>query len=70
VIPGLILLLMVTGLAAPVPVALAALGVVAAFVGWLAFLSWPVLDGKARTLRAVMLVLVVGTGVGRVYGWL
>ncbi len=70
VIPGAMLALMLTGLAAPVPVALVALAVVALFVGWLAVLSWPVLDLKGRFVRGLMLGLVIGSGVARVNGWL
>jgi len=70
VVPGLMLVLMLLGLAAPLYVALPALGVVALFVGWLAFLSWPVLDLKGRFTRGLMLGLVLGAGVARATGWL
>lgn len=70
VIPSAILALMLLGLSAPLPIALAALTVVTVFVGWLALLSWPVLDLKGRFVRGLMLGLVIGAGVARVNGWL
>ncbi len=70
VIPAVMLALMLIGLSAPVPVALVALGVAAAFVGWLALLSWPVLDLRGRLVRVLMVALVAGSAVARVNGWL
>jgi hypothetical protein len=64
------LLLMLVGLTAPLPYALPALAIAAAFVAWLAFLSWPVLSAGGRTLRIAMICLVVGAAVGRAAGWL
>ena len=58
-LPGLVVVLLVGGLAAPSPwgpVLLVGLGVV---LLWLAYLSWPALDGRARLLRVAMLALVV-----------
>jgi hypothetical protein len=48
----------VTGLAVPGWVGAAALVLVAAFLGWLAALSWPALDQNGRLLR---LAAVAGT---------
>jgi hypothetical protein len=64
------LVLMLVGLSAPLALALPALAIVAAFVGWLAYLSWPVLSSRGRLLRIVMVGLVVGAGVARAVGWL
>jgi hypothetical protein len=61
---------MLVGLVAPLPIALAALGVIVLFVLWLAFLSWPVLDTRGKLMRGIMLGLVVGAGVARTQGWL
>jgi len=47
------------GMLAPLPVALLALGLVLAFVAWIAFLSWPVVPTSGRLVRLLMLVLVV-----------
>jgi hypothetical protein len=44
--------------------------IAAGFVGWLAYLSWPLLTPGGRLLRGVMLGLVVGAAVGRCVGWL
>ena len=70
VIPAAMLVSMVVGLAAPLVFALPALAVVVVFVGWLALLSWPVLDASGRFVRGLMLSLVIGAGVARVQGWL
>jgi hypothetical protein len=64
------LVLMLVGLSTPLPYALSALAVAAAFVAWLAYLSWPVLSSGGRLLRIAMIGLVVGAGVSRATGWL
>jgi uncharacterized protein DUF6703 len=69
-IPLLVLVLMVVGLSGPVPVAMLAFAVLAAFVGWLAYLSWPALDLGGRVVRVLMLVVVIGSAVAQVTGWL
>ena len=69
-IPGAILLLMLVGLTAPLYAALPALLVIAAFVIWLAYLSWPVLDTKGRLVRGIMVGAVLAALVGRIGGWL
>jgi hypothetical protein len=69
-VPVAMLLLMLVGLSAPLPFALPALAIAAVFVGWLAFLSWPVLSSGGRILRTTMICLVVGAGVARAGGWL
>jgi hypothetical protein len=66
----MMLVLMLAGLSAPLPYALPALAVAAAFIAWLAYLSWPVLSSGGRLLRITMVCLVVGAGVGRAVGWL
>ncbi len=64
------LVLMLVGLSAPLYVAIPALGLVATFVIWLAYLSWPVLDTAGRLVRAVMVVAVAAAMIGRITGWL
>jgi Family of unknown function (DUF6703) len=54
-----VLLLMVVGLVAPLVIALPAFAVIAAFVGWLAYLSWPALDTRGRLVRALLVALVL-----------
>ncbi len=69
-VPTAMLVLMLVGLMAPLYVALPALVVIAGFVSWLAYLSWPALDARGRTIRVVLLAAVLVTAVGRVSGWL
>ena len=52
------LALLVGGLAAPLPVAVPLLLVLLAIVGWLTYLSWPVVHGTARYVRVATVVLV------------
>ena len=57
-LPGLVAVLLIGGLAAPPPLGLVLLGLLALLLLWLSYLSWPALDGRARVLRAAMLVLI------------
>jgi hypothetical protein len=45
------------------PAGAVALGLVALFLAWLAYLSWPALTPPARVLRAVATLAVVGAAV-------
>jgi hypothetical protein len=67
-VPAAILLLMVVGLSAPVLYAVPALVIVAVFIGWLAYLSWPLLPAGGRLLRAGMIALVAGSATARLTG--
>jgi hypothetical protein len=58
-IPLVSVLLLIGGLALPVAGGVACLLVLAAFIGWLTFLSWPAIVGTARVVRAVTLALVL-----------
>ena len=49
------------------PVGAALLAVLAALVGWLAYLSWPALPPNARLVRMLVLGLVVAAAI-RQYG--
>ncbi len=69
-IPLAVLFLMVVGLSAPLIAALPAFALLAAFVGWLAYLSWPALDTRARLVRGFVLAVVVGSAVAQIGGWL
>jgi len=69
-IPAVMVALMVTGLLAPLLVALPAFALVAVFMSWLAFLSWPVIERGQRAARAAMIAVVLFAAVGRVAGWL
>ena len=70
VIPGLVLVLMLVGLAAPLAFALPALGLIALFVGWLAYLSWPILTMRGRLTRGLLIGIVLGSAVARAMHWL
>ena len=66
--PGCDAVLTLTGLYSPLPIAIPALVVAAAFVLWLAVLSWPLLERSGRLLRGVMVGLLVGAIVARLTG--
>ena len=58
-LPALIIgLLLLAGLLPPLLSALCLLPVLT-LVGWLSYLSWPTLDGRARVLRLLVLVGLV-----------
>jgi hypothetical protein len=58
VVPVVIILLMFVGLVKDNALGGIALLLVSAFVGWLLYLSWPLLEGRARILRALTVLLV------------
>ena len=58
VLPLLVAVLLIGGLAAPPAYGVPLLLVLSALLGWLSYLSWPALDGRARTVRAAMLALI------------
>ena len=58
VLPVLVAVLLIGGLAAPMPYALPLLVALGLLLAWLSYLSWPALDGRARALRTAMLALV------------
>jgi hypothetical protein len=66
--PVLILLFMFIGLVKDNVVGGIALLVVAAFVVWLLYLSWPLLEGRARLLRALAVLLVVAAALSKFVG--
>lgn len=53
------------GMLAPLRVALVALALVFCFVGWIAYVSWPVVPTSGRLIRVLMLGLVVVLAVTR-----
>jgi hypothetical protein len=59
VVPLVSVALLLGGLTLPVPVGVACLAVLAAFVGWLTYLSWPAIIGTARAVRVATLLLIV-----------
>jgi hypothetical protein len=66
-LPLLVAVLLIGGLAAPAPYGLPLLLVLTALLGWLSYLSWPALDGRARLLRTAMLGLIGVAVVQRVF---
>ena len=58
-LPALVMVLLVGGLAAPPAYGVPLLLVLCLLLLWLSYLSWPALDAGARVLRAAMLALVV-----------
>lgn len=57
--------LIIGGLIAPPVLGLIPLLLGAAFLGWLAYLSWPRVEPRSRLVRLVFLVLIVGYGLYR-----
>ena len=66
VLPILTVALLVVGLAAPEAVGVPVLLLLAGLVGWLSYLSWPVVQGVQRLLRLGTVALLVLAVVGRV----
>jgi hypothetical protein len=64
----LVVALTAGGLMLPGPVAATALLVLAAGLGWLAYLSWPLLPREGRLLRVVVVTVVVLVAVQRSRG--
>ena len=59
-VPGLVLGLLLLAAFLPPPLSTACLVPVLLLAAWLTYLSWPVLDLRARALRLVVLALLVG----------
>ena len=59
VLPLVTLVLVMAGVLAPAAVGLVALLVVALFVSWIAYLSWPTVSGPGRLVRVAMVGLLV-----------
>ena len=57
--------LIAVGVLAPLPVGLVALAVVLTFVGWIAYLSWPVASTGGRLWRLFIVALIIALGVVR-----
>lgn len=57
--------LFIAGLAAPGLLGAVCLLLVAAFLGWLAFLTWPSLSGQLRAARVLMVGVVLVLAVAR-----
>lgn len=66
-LPVVLAALLVLGLVLPAPFAVLLL-VVAAFLGWLLALSWPLIDGRGRLLRTLAVLALVVIAVLRFAG--
>lgn len=64
-LPVLSVLLLVVGLAAPTAIGVPVLLVLAALVGWLSYLSWPVVQGVQRVVRVATIGLLLAAVLGR-----
>jgi uncharacterized protein DUF6703 len=64
-VPLITVVLLAVGVLAPLPIGLVALALVLLFVGWIAYLSWPVASIGGRIWRILILVLIVVLAVVR-----
>lgn len=64
-VPLVSVLLLLGGLALPAAIGVICLAVLATFVGWLTYLSWPAVVSQARVVRLVTLLLILGALVSR-----
>jgi uncharacterized protein DUF6703 len=64
-VPLITVALLAVGVLAPLPIGLVALALVLLFVGWIAYLSWPVASIGGRIWRILILVLIVVLAVVR-----
>lgn len=64
-VPALLAVLLVLGLAVPYAWSAVFLLPVAAFLTWLLLLAWPVLDTRGRLMRVVVIGLVLAAAVAR-----
>lgn len=68
VIPVLSAVLLIGGLAAPVAIGVPLLLLLVLLVGWLSYLSWPVVEGFQRFLRLGTIGLVLAAVAGKLSG--
>jgi hypothetical protein len=60
------LALLLLGFFLPLAIGLVFLAIFLLFTGWLAYLSWPRTDAKARLMRVAIFVLIIGLAVLRI----
>lgn len=65
VVPVLTVVLVAVGVLAPPALGVVALALVALFVAWIAYLSWPAVGGGGRLVRVGMVALVVALAASR-----
>lgn len=64
---ALLLTLLIAGVLISGPVGFVLMGVAAAFVGWVLYLSWPRLTGSERIMRLAVLLLAVAMAVVQLF---
>lgn len=67
-LPGITLVLALIGVFAPVAVAVPALVLLAVLLGWLGFLSWPVVGNGARAIRIFSVLVILLFAISRIAG--
>jgi hypothetical protein len=67
VVPLLSVLLLIGGLALPAVVGIPCLLLLATFIGWLTYLSWPAIIGQARAVRVATLLLILAAATHRLF---
>jgi hypothetical protein len=67
-LPIITLLLVLVGAFAPAALAVPALLVLALLLGWLGFLSWPVVGNGSRAMRVFAVLVIVFFAVSRIVG--
>jgi|SRR6266545_1765331 len=60
VLPVLMAVLFGIGVIVAGPVGVVALALLLVFLGWLSYLSWPVVDARGRVIRLALLGLLIG----------
>jgi hypothetical protein len=65
-LPGITLVLALVGVFAPVGPGVVALLLLALLLGWLGFLSWPVVTGGQRFIRVFTVLIVILFAVSRI----
>ncbi len=68
-LPVIVGVLLLAGLAIPYPWAGIFLIAIAALFGWLLALSWPAITPASRAFRTIVVLLVAAAGVARFFGW-
>jgi hypothetical protein len=64
-LPGVVLALLLASSLLPAVAGTACLLLVVLVVGWLSYLSWPVLDRRGRLVRAVVVLMLLALAASR-----
>ena len=66
IVPLLMLSFLMVGLFVPGPLGGTFILIVGLFVGWLLFLSWPLLASKARLIRLAVVALIIVSAISQI----